>query len=468
MIKRPGILVIVFILIYCQVYSSPKIKSVAITDFVSNGFNENQSWVGGSCADVIIDQISSDRSIRIVERAQLNRIIEELKLQMGGLVNTDAVVETGNLLGVTFFITGSISLFEDQVVLSDRIVSVETGEILSTNNIKGQLKDLFKLQEQLAKKISADLIIKIQLEGNSVDEISSFENYQKIEYLKKIATTLPKYNLDPRRKIRTSEYLTAIQQCDELLRINVGLYQVHFYKALFLMHMEDFIQATREVNISIQLAPGRFDPLLLKASILINASSSDEAKGVLDQLVTEFPDEPEGWFLLSKVYSKENNRTMTIESLLRSVLGKYIIPQVLTNLRAEIGMVQSGLNDFSDPDIYKLYFLYTSLWTKGNEEKNTWQSATELVGRYPGFYLSYFILGRYEMKNKNFKSAAQYFKECISCNPGFSEAHREIALCYFNMKICIQAELHASLYLQLSDAVTDYYKIEDARKKCKL
>jgi TolB-like protein len=467
MIRQTFFILLVFIFSSNLCYSVPKVKSVAITDFTANGFSEAQSWIGESCASVIINRISSDRSIRIIERAQLNRIIEELKLQMGGLVNEKTVVETGNLIGVTYFITGSIALFEDQIILSNRAYSVETGEILSSNIVRGLLKNLFDLQEQLALKISDDLLIKARIEGNIDKPLASFEFYQKIEYLKKMAATVPKFNLDPRRKIRTNEYLNSIQQCDELIQLNPNYYLIHYYKGLFAMHLEEFDIAKKEIKLAVQMAPDSFDPLLLDALIFSNSGDQTEAKQILNLLTTKFPEQPEGWLVLSKVQTSENQTASATESLIRSLLGKNIIPQAIANLRSSLSVSIPKPEDFSDKAFYEIARLYSAFWKIGTDKKDIVITARSINQQFPDFYLPYYFIGRSDFEIKQFANAIISYQDCLSNYPNFPEAHRETALACFNLNQCSKAEKHVALYLQFADAVTDFTVIENARKKCK-
>jgi tetratricopeptide (TPR) repeat protein len=385
---------------------------------------------------------------------------------MGGLINSDAAVETGNLIGVTYFITGSISKFEDQIILSSRSFSVETGEIISTNNVKGLLENLFNLQEELAVKICEDLLIKTQIEGDINKPLENFELYQKIEYLKKMAKTLPEFTLDPRRKIRTNEYLNSIQQADELIKINPNYYLPHYYKGLFAMHLEEFDIAKKETQLAVQLAPDNSEPMLLRALVLSNSENIEEAKQILSLMTTKFPEQPEGWFMLAKIQSNENENAKAVESLIRSFLGKYIIPQALKNLRSDLSVAMPKPDEFSAISFYNIALLFSTFWSKEKETNNIFQIARSVNQEFPDFFLPFLFISHSEIGDKLYQPAIKSLQSCLSFYPDFPEAHRDIALCYFSLKECDKAERHIKLYLQFSDAVTDYNVLENARKKC--
>ena len=135
-----------------KISAEDKVFSVAASEFTTRGGDASMKWVGESCADAIINRISTDKKVRIVERKYIKKIIEELKLQMTGLVNEETALEIGNIIGANYFIFGSVTIMGQNVALDARVANVETSEIISTSRVTGKLDDLFKLQENLAKK----------------------------------------------------------------------------------------------------------------------------------------------------------------------------------------------------------------------------------------------------------------------------------------------------------------------------
>ena len=73
---------------------------------------------------------SSSSIFTIVERQNLQKVIDELKLQFSGLTDKETVAEVGKLLNAEVFVTGKLYL-TDSYELFLQLLRVESGEVLS-------------------------------------------------------------------------------------------------------------------------------------------------------------------------------------------------------------------------------------------------------------------------------------------------------------------------------------------------
>ncbi len=67
----------------------------------------------------------------VVERAQLEKALKELKIGMSGLVDPDTQKQIGKLLGASLIVLGSISEANSKVSIDARVVSIESGKAVS-------------------------------------------------------------------------------------------------------------------------------------------------------------------------------------------------------------------------------------------------------------------------------------------------------------------------------------------------
>ena len=91
----------------------------------------------------------------------MDDIIKELNLQMSGLVDPSTAVQMGRLLGARLVFTGTIDRLGADLVLSARIVDVQTGEIRGSRQVHcGQyrivLKDDLLQSLDAARPLTAD------------------------------------------------------------------------------------------------------------------------------------------------------------------------------------------------------------------------------------------------------------------------------------------------------------------------
>ncbi len=81
-----------------------KVKKIAIMDF------ENDSIGFSSLLETLIAQkrVYDETYFTVVSRNELNRILEEQKLQYSGLIDKNSTVKVGNLIGVQAMISGNV------------------------------------------------------------------------------------------------------------------------------------------------------------------------------------------------------------------------------------------------------------------------------------------------------------------------------------------------------------------------
>lgn len=95
--------------------------------------------------------LRSKQGFQIVERGRINQVIEEQKLQLTGLTDTDTAIEVGKILSADYILTGTIIEMSRSVIIFSRIINTESAEIESvaqviipkTESIRQILRDVF-------------------------------------------------------------------------------------------------------------------------------------------------------------------------------------------------------------------------------------------------------------------------------------------------------------------------------------
>ena len=82
----------------------------------------------------------NEKNFRIVDRNDVEHIINELKLQQSGLTSKETQLKIGNMLGATHLLIGNYSFFpnKDNVtyMVAQRLVDVATGKVLATTVVE--------------------------------------------------------------------------------------------------------------------------------------------------------------------------------------------------------------------------------------------------------------------------------------------------------------------------------------------
>lgn len=138
---------------------------IAVLDFQLQGEGHGQDD-GKIVAEWLITAFVKEGRFEVVERSLLEKIIDEQKLAMSGIVDTSSAIELGKLLGVKAIISGSLMRFQNTVEVNARIIDVQDASIIAAESVKSSsATQLGSLVVQMADKI----IKNFPLEGYVVD-----------------------------------------------------------------------------------------------------------------------------------------------------------------------------------------------------------------------------------------------------------------------------------------------------------
>ena len=107
------------------------INKIAIMNY-SNSTNQE---FGTYFSDEITLQLFLKEKFQIIERNQLEYIINEQKLGSSGLIDNKSAINIGNILSVDAIIIGDINKIYPNLLITTKIISTETGEILFIDNL---------------------------------------------------------------------------------------------------------------------------------------------------------------------------------------------------------------------------------------------------------------------------------------------------------------------------------------------
>ena len=135
--------------------------TVAIMYFNNNVFTKEARDYDGlskGVADFLITEMSSNSSIRVVERDQVQRLIDEQKLVGAGQVDRETAVKVGKLLGAQHMIFGGFMADpKGNFRIDARAVNVETGAIEFTDRVQDRSDNVLALIGQLATRLNSGL-----------------------------------------------------------------------------------------------------------------------------------------------------------------------------------------------------------------------------------------------------------------------------------------------------------------------
>ena len=163
---KQSIPVIFIINLFCAtLWSEP--LTVGVMPFANNSLAEKAALepLCKGLADMMATGLSKIKALKMVERADLAKIIAEMGLSQSGLVDESSIKEAGKLLGADLLLIGSFNQgFGGEMRIDARLVKVETGETMKAEEVTGKKKKLFNMAKKLSFNIAADLDLKLSRE----------------------------------------------------------------------------------------------------------------------------------------------------------------------------------------------------------------------------------------------------------------------------------------------------------------
>lgn len=103
---------------------------------------------------LLLTELAQNSNLRVVERSQLQAILDEQGLVTSGQVDPSTAARIGRLVGARYMVMGSFVDLYGAFRMTGRIVDVETSETLNAVEVNGRKQDLYSLLVDLAGAIT--------------------------------------------------------------------------------------------------------------------------------------------------------------------------------------------------------------------------------------------------------------------------------------------------------------------------
>ena len=149
---------------HAQGGSKPTVAVLYFNNSAIGAANAELQPLTKGVSDLLIGELAVNPAIRVLERDQIQKVLEEQKLSTDGKTDAATAVRVGKLLGVHHMVTGAfITNGKGKMKFTTRVFNVETGEIEFPNPtmkdaaVEGKVDDFMELVNQLATKLNAGM-----------------------------------------------------------------------------------------------------------------------------------------------------------------------------------------------------------------------------------------------------------------------------------------------------------------------
>ena len=194
--------------------SSVLVPTVAVLPFEARGRQAENEQAGKSVADLLFVSLLENGGIDLVERADLDKALNELHLSAVGLTSPESQLQLGRLVGAKILISGSLFETGGKKYVVAKVIGTETSRVLGCSvNGRGEYADLApELAKKVAKVLEKDvdklLPAKIT-ERSALDKLSEVRGNGRTVYLS-ISEDIQVSAPDPASEIELKKLLLAL------------------------------------------------------------------------------------------------------------------------------------------------------------------------------------------------------------------------------------------------------------------
>lgn len=136
-----------------QVYGQTQARRIAVLDLRGDGVSDSEAR---TLTDRLRSRLVNTGAFIVLEREQMDEILNEQGFQQSGCVSDECLVEIGRMVGVQEMVGGSIGKIGSTYTLDLRIIDVQSGRIMKTvsEDYRGDADGLLGVLDVAAQKIA--------------------------------------------------------------------------------------------------------------------------------------------------------------------------------------------------------------------------------------------------------------------------------------------------------------------------
>lgn len=137
-------------------------NTLAVLYFINVMENPEWSSIGKGLAEMMITDLSQVKSLKIIERIQLQKLIEEMQLGMSGMTREETSPRMGKLLKAKTVVNGAFTINDGQnLTINSEPIDVTASQYYQTGEYSGNLDEIFKIEKQIVFGILDELNINL-------------------------------------------------------------------------------------------------------------------------------------------------------------------------------------------------------------------------------------------------------------------------------------------------------------------
>lgn len=278
-------------------------KAIVVLPFGNISPDKESDYFSDGLTEELIINLSRLKDIRVVPRTT--------SMQYKGSAKDARTI--GRELGTRYILAGSVRKFQDNLRIAVELVDIETDAQLWAETYKGQLADVFDIQEQVSKQIVDALMVKLTPIEKAVLSKRSTLNPEAFDYYLRGRGFLYRFSKN-NLNIAIQLFQKAIELDQRYAAAYAGLGEAYAYLYQYLDRRESWLEKAIEACLKAQI----YDPTLSEtyaalAVAYFNKKSFEEAISAGRKAIELDTNNHIAYWILGRIYHNMDRDLESIE-----------------------------------------------------------------------------------------------------------------------------------------------------------
>src|ERR1051325_1035929 len=131
---------------------------IAVLNFENASLGGNKGdydLIGKGIQDMLINDLAANPNFLLVDRSQIQKVLEEQNLTKTGAIDPATAVRLGKIMGAHYVIYGSFMNAPGGAVLTAHTTDMETSQIQNPIKVNGTPADVLRMISDMSSRVSA-------------------------------------------------------------------------------------------------------------------------------------------------------------------------------------------------------------------------------------------------------------------------------------------------------------------------
>jgi len=165
---------------------APKLENaVAVMTFSNITGEPKDEWIGSGIAETVTSDLKKVKGLSVIGRERTFEVLKDLATGQLDDFDETVAIDIGRRLAASWILGGGYQRIAEMIRITARVIDVNTGEVVRTVKIDGNIKEIFDLQDKIVYELSQGLNLELgtseisEIASNETQSVEAYENFSR-------------------------------------------------------------------------------------------------------------------------------------------------------------------------------------------------------------------------------------------------------------------------------------------------